>query len=380
MWGKLFMIYDGILRDRASAQNQQEAFIPTPCPQNHAANLLELRDGTLACVWFGGTQEGMADISIHFSRLINNNWSAAIKLQDDPARSEQNPILFNAKNNELWLLYTSQVSGNQDTSIVRRRISHDNGQTWSEPHTLINEIGTFVRQPLVQLDETLLLGTFLCRTEEGVKWVGNDDVSQVKFSHDNGKTWQTVDVPESLGCVHPNIVATNNGLLMLFRSRYADFIYASRSNDHGLTWSVPVASELPNNNSSIQATTLKDGRIALVYNHSSKKNALEQRLGLYDEIEEEGFVEKKPTKTFIKTAFWGAPRAPLMLAISNDDGQTWREKHLLEDGDGYCMTNNSLDKKNRELSYPSIHQTSDGALHIAFTFHRQVIKHIRIKL
>src|SRR3954447_11769194 len=46
-----------------------ETFLPSPCVQNHAANIMPLRNGDLGCVWFGGTQEGMADISIYFSRL-----------------------------------------------------------------------------------------------------------------------------------------------------------------------------------------------------------------------------------------------------------------------------------------------------------------------
>ncbi len=67
-----------------------------------------------------------------------------------------------------------------------------------------------------------------------------------------------------------------------------------------------------------------------------------------------------------------------MLAISSDGGRTWPDRRLIEDGDGFCLTNNSTDKKNRELSYPSIHQMPDGSLHIAFTYHRQAIKHVRI--
>ena len=51
----------------------------------------------------------------------------------------------------------------------------------------------------------------------------------------------------------------------------------------------------------------------------------------------------------------------------------------LETGDGYCLTNNSLDRRNRELSYPSVHQMPDGSLHVAFTYHRQRIKHVVIK-
>lgn len=47
-------------------------------------------------------------------------------------------------------------------------------------------------------------------------------------------------------------------------------------------------------------------------------------------------------------------------------------------GDGHCLTNNSRDGLNRELSYPSIAQTPDGALHIAYTHHRKVIRHIML--
>ncbi|PPD15582.1 MAG: glycosyl hydrolase [Methylobacterium sp.] len=375
---------DGILRPREGFAGQSEAFLPSPCPQNHAANLMTLGDGSLACVWFGGTQEGMADISVHVSRLEPGatRWSEAVKLVDDPTRSEQNPILFPAPGGELWLLYTSQKSGNQDTAVVRRRISHDHGRSWSAPEAMIAEAGTFVRQPiLARANGDLLLGTFLCRTVPGVKWVGDDDISALRLSRDGGQSWRRIDVPESLGCVHMNIVEAGGGeLLALYRSRWADFIHASRSFDGGQSWSAPQPNELPNNNSSIQATRLADGRIALVYNHSSAANATDRRLSLYDEIEDDEPMEAPaaPVPKPARTAFWGAPRAPLMLAISVDGGRTWPDRRLIEDGDGFCLTNNSTDKKNRELSYPSIHQMPDGSLNIAFTYHRQAIKHVRI--
>ena len=68
------------------------------CVQNHAANLTVLANGDLACVWFGGTQEGVPDISVQFSRLPKggDRWTAPETLSDDPTRSEQNPILFPA--------------------------------------------------------------------------------------------------------------------------------------------------------------------------------------------------------------------------------------------------------------------------------------------
>lgn len=370
---------DGVLRPRAEHPGQFEAYLPSPCAQNHAANLMVLGDGSLGCVWFGGTQEGMADISAHFAKLAPGatRWSAATKLVDDPGRSEQNPILFPTPSGELQLLYTSQKSGNQDTAIVRRRISRDHGASWSAADTMIADPGTFVRQPVqVLANGDWLLGTFLCRTTPGVKWVGDDDLSALRISSDQGRTWRRVDVPDSLGAVHMNVVEAGGGELVAFyRSRWADFVHASRSSDGGASWSAPAPTVLPNNNSSIQATRLTDGRIALVYNHSSAANAAERRLSLYDEIDDgDGATAEQPQRA--RTAFWGAPRAPLSLVLSADGGRTWSERLDLETGDGYCMTNNSTDRKNRELSYPSVHQGPDGRLNVAFTYHRQAIKHI----
>src|SRR4051795_5205043 len=83
-----------IIRAGATDAARMEAYLPSPCVQNHAANIMPLPGGDVACVWFGGTQEGIPDISVWFSRLRGGRWSEPVKLSDDPARSEQNPILF----------------------------------------------------------------------------------------------------------------------------------------------------------------------------------------------------------------------------------------------------------------------------------------------
>lgn len=75
--------------------------------------------------------EGKPDISIYLSRLISGqqSWSETEKMTEDSTRSEQNPVLFRAPFGDLWLLYTSQNAGNQDSAIVKHRISTDNGRT-----------------------------------------------------------------------------------------------------------------------------------------------------------------------------------------------------------------------------------------------------------
>jgi predicted neuraminidase len=352
------------------------SFLPTPCVQNHAAFLHPLPSGELGCVWFGGTQEGVPDISVHFSRLGASGWSEPARLSDDPTRSEQNPLLFTAPDGRLWLLWTAQISGNQDTAIIRRRISHDGGRSWGPISTLLDRTGLFIRQPIVVLENgDWLLPTWLCPTPAAGAWRGDEDTSVVLVSSDHGATWMPHDVPGSTGCVHMNIVDSKDGtLLALYRSRWADFVYASRSTN-GRDWSAPRPIELPNNNSSIQATRLANGHVALAYNHASAADATGRRLSLYDDIGGEPPAE---VPTSGRAAFWGAPRAPMTIAISEDGGRTWPHRRDVETGDGFCMTNNSKEKLNRELSYPSIVQTPDGALHLAYTHFRQAIRYVRL--
>ncbi len=384
---------DGVVK---TADGADFAYLPAPTVQSHAANLLTLPDGRLGCVWFGGTQEGVPDISIWFSALEpgSSQWSAPEQLSDDSARSEQNPILFTNTDGALWLLYTAQKAGNQDTAEVRRRISLDSGRTWGDVETLFaaNETGgVFVRQlPVVLPSGRLIIPIFRCITTPGEKWVGNSDDSAVMISDDAGATWTETVLPGSLGCVHMNIQPVADGsLLALFRSRWADSIYESRSTDDGSTWSEPVPTELPNNNSSIQFVALADGRLALVYNHSRSGEGTERRLSLYDEIDDDGLAEEQgqvaepDASVFseddgVKRAFWGTPRSPMTLAISEDSGRSWPIRRNLDVGDGYCLSNNSRDGLNREYSYPSIHQGPDGALNIAYTYFRQAIKFVRV--
>ena len=307
---------------------RMEAFIPTPCVQNHAAFLLRLPGGDVGCVWFGGTQEGVPDISVHISRMEAgaDRWSPAVRLSDDPTRSEQNPLLFNAPDGRLWLLWTAQVSGNQDTAIIRRRISADGGRSWGAIETLFGEqpgFGTFLRSPIVVLDNgDWLLPIWRCTKPPVGAWIGDLDTSSVMISADAGATWTEIAVPGSTGCVHMSIVDLRDGTLAAFyRSRWADRIYRSQSSDGGRSWSAPEPTELPNNNSSVMVTRLADGRLAIVYNHSSEADATGRRLSLYDDIGGDDLAPAAPPAG--RSAFWGAPRAPMTLALSTDQGRTW---------------------------------------------------------
>ncbi|MEA5032735.1 MAG: exo-alpha-sialidase [Sphaerochaeta sp.] len=375
---------NGTIGPALGDRQRLEAYLPTDTVQNHASNVLPMPNGDLLCTWFAGTQEGMSDISIYVARLQagTQTWSTPEKVSDDPARSEQNPVFFPVPDGKLWLMWTSQESGNQDSAVVMRRISSDGGYTWGPIELFIDTPGTFVRQPPVILENgDWLLTVFYCVHVPGQKWVGNKDYSAVKISSDQGKTWKEIVVPGSLGCVHMNIIDLGGGsLVAFFRSRWADHVYTTRSRDWGKTWDAAEPTELPNNNSSIQVCRLQNGHLAMVFNNMNAENCTERRVSLYDDIGEDD-TPVQPAKVedpTAKTAFWGAPRAPLSIALSLDDGKSWRIVKDLEVGDGYCMTNNSKEAINREYSYPSIKQSIDGKLHITYTYFRQRIKYVCI--
>jgi predicted neuraminidase len=356
-------------------------FVPPSTVQVHASNLLQLPNGDILCAWFGGSQEGLSDICIHFSRLQKgaSNWSEPLTISDDKDRSEQNPVLFlNPETKDLWVLYTAQPAGNQNQAVVRYRVSQDDGETWSEAKNLFEDEGLFIRQPLVVLkDGTWVLPAWYCRTPPGYRWIGNDDISVVKYTHDCGRTWHEKTVPESTGAVHMNIKALKDGTFIAFyRSRWADNIYTSSSQDC-INWSKPEPTELPNPNSGICFDVLSDGRLIIVYNDSAFQPGQSKREGLYDDITpEDDKRANQPTQS--KEAIWGVPRKTLTVGISADVGKTWKTK-VLQEGGGYCMTNNSRTQANKELSYPSISVYGD-VVSVAFTFWRQRIRFCRFEV
>ncbi|WP_020431941.1 exo-alpha-sialidase, partial [Paenibacillus riograndensis] len=128
---------------------------------------------------------------------------------------------------------------------------------------------------------------------------------------DEGATWRNVEVPGSRGRVHCNVIEIAPGKLIgLFRSRSADNIYFAKSDDNGETWTEPVRTELPNNNSSISAIKLASGKLAVIYNDLR--------------------FNDKPDITV-----WPFERCPVTVAISEDEGRTWPYRRHVETGEGF---------------------------------------------
>jgi predicted neuraminidase len=368
-------------RLRRIAVGRDEAFLPSPVVQNHASYLTVLPDGTVLCAWFGGSLEGKSDISIRASLLRPgaDAWGAVATLSDDPDHSEQNPLVFVAPDGSHLLIHTSQPSGNQDECQIRMaRLSIDGARITADAGRYLDlPRGSFVRGNVQVLgDGSWLLPLFRCVSRPGQKWTGSHDVAAFGISSDGGETWSYAEVPGSVGSVHMSPVATARGLAAFYRRRQADRVHRSESAD-GRTWTAPAPTDVPNNNSSIAVTRLASGEIAMICNPVNAEMSPARRTSLYDELgEDDARPDADPDGGC--TPVWGVPRAPLAICVSQDEGRSFPERYLLEDGEGTCLSNNSLDGRNRELSYPWLVEARDGTLHAAFTFHRRAIKHVRL--
>jgi len=365
---------------KQGTEGRTEAFLPSPMVQNHAAFIERLDDGTLACLWFGGTLEGKSDISIFGSTLAPGAaaWSAPVQLSNDPERSEQNPVL--AHNGHGWqLFHTAQPAGNQDECLLRARtISLVDGRfETGEPRLVGLPRGCFIRGRFVRrADGAWMMPIFRCVSRPGQRWTGSHDTAAIGISHDDGETWTLEEVPGSIGSVHMTIVPLEgNRMVAFYRRRQADFVHRSVSEDGGMTWSPPEATDVPNNNSSINVIRLSDGRLAMVCNPTSAATSSDRRASLYDEIEA---GDDRPDATGGCNPIWGVPRAPLSLCISTDEGRTFPLRRVIDDSPGTCLSNNSEDGRNKELSYPYLLEADDGGLHVAYTYFRRAIKYVRL--
>lgn len=377
---------NGVLR--TVSLGRDEALLPSPMVQNHAAFLHLFEDGALACAWFGGTLEGKSDISIFASVLPKgaSAWGAPQQLSFDPLHSEQNPVLFKAPDGRLWLFHTSQPSGNQDECRIRmaeiRRDGADSTKLAAEEGRYLDlPRGCFVRAPLVVRDDgAWLLPIFRCVQRPGQKWNGSHDTAAVGVSEDGGKTWRLDELEQSTGCVHMSpALLHGDQFAAFFRRRQADFVYRTESVDGGRSWSVPQATDVPNNNSSIAVTRLRDGRLAMICNPVNAALSPDRRASLYDELgEDDGRPDADPQGGCVPV--WGVPRAPVTVCLSQDGGKTFPVRVLIEDGPGTCLSNDSTDGRNKEMSYPWLLEEPDGTMHLAYTYHRRAIKYVRLAL
>jgi alpha-L-rhamnosidase len=306
-----------------------------PFPSCHAATIAETPEGLVAA-WFGGTREGHPDVEIWTSRLVNDHWtkpvSVANGIVNDTLRYPcYNPVLYQAPHGKLFLFYKIGPRPAKWKGWVKT--STDNGRTWSEAEALPEGFIGPVKDKPVMLSNGILLSP---SSTENDGWKVHFEASA-----DTGKTWTMIgpiNDGKTVSAIQPAILIHKNGDLQALARSKVRAILDTWSHDNGKTWTPLTPMALPNNNSGLDAVTLKDGRFLLVYNHVLPP------------------ADAKNGK--------GA-RTPLNLAWSKD-GKTWYAAAILEDS------------PISQYSYPSIIQGYDGMVHIVYTWRRQKIKYVKV--
>lgn len=292
-------------------------------PSCHASTIIQTKKG-LMTAWFGGTEERNPDVGIWVSHFNGGKWTKPVEVVNGIQHKAKrypcwNPVLYN-NGKEILLFYKAGPSPSAWWGEMMT--SSDEGKTWSRPSRLPEDIFGPVKNKPVLLQN----GELLCpSSSENDGWRVH-----MEFTSDNGITWERTPFlnNKEIRAIQPAILIHKGGRLQMLCRSGSSAILSSWSSDNGRTWSDLTPIALPNPNSGIDAVTLKDGRHLLVYNHIIKGRNI------------------------------------LNVAVS-DDGVIWRAAVLLE---------NEL--KGGEFSYPAVIQTSNGMIHITYTWNRKLIKHV----
>ncbi len=295
---------------------------------HHCSTVAEAPNGDLLCLWYGGSYESADDQALYLARLEKGKriWTTPERLIWNPAQPPGNAIIFKGPRDRMWIVW-GRMEGSRP---VRRgagwgqcrlmmRTSDDNGETWSEDTEMPGSLGWLPRNAPLTLDNGTLALPISGETEDRYG-------SFLLYLEDDGATWKPGGFIRG-GGGQPTVIQRDNGDLLCLM-RHQPRIMQSVSTDRGLTWSAPEKTELKNPDSGIAMTKLKSGRLVLVFNDTDQDD-----------------------------------RTPLNLIQSYDDGKTWTDLRTLEADWG-------------EFSYPCIIQTSDGMIHLTYTYRRYSIKHV----
>jgi predicted neuraminidase len=303
-----------------------------PTPQSHAATIVDTPSG-LVVAWFGGRQERDPGVGIWLARRQNGHWSAPVEVAngmqpDGSRRPSWNPVLFHPRGGPLMLFY--KVGPDPQHWWGMLKTSQDDGAHWSVSRRLPHGVLGPIKDKPVQLADGSIVSP---SSAELGHW-------RIHFerSDDHGRSWTPstpIANPGAIEAIQPSLLAWNDGGLQAIGRTRQNHLFTTRSGDGGRTWSALRLLSVPNPNSGVDAVMLADHRALLVYN---------------------------PT---LSGRDWWDGRGTLAVAVSHD-GEHWAKVLTLEDTPG------------AEFSYPAVIQSSDGLIHIVYTWKRLRIEHVVI--
>ncbi len=302
-----------------------------PFAQCHASTITQCPDGALLAAWFGGAEEKNPDVGIWMSRCENRVWTPprlAAKIEES---AHWNPVLFTDAEGKVRLFF--KVGPEIDFWRTYWMTSEAGGASWSQPEELVpgdaGGRGPVKNKPIILSDGSWLAPA----STEYQQWLPFAD-----HSSDGGRTWTRsedflIDRTQlkGRGAIQPTFWESAPGQVHALLRSCAGAVWRCDSSDYGKTWSPIYAIDLPNNNSGLDALQLEDGRLLLVLNPVGVN--------------------------------WG-PRTPISLALSVDNGNSWRLVAHFED--------DPVETK-FEYSYPAIIRTSDGVA-VSYTYRRERVR------
>jgi predicted neuraminidase len=359
----------------AQPMYESELIFPKEKLHNHSSMITELPDGGLFTAWYRGSGERQADdVALIYSRRApgSKQWSKPALLADTPGFPDCNPTVFVDSRRRLWLVWPVILANEWHTALLKYKISSDYADASKPPKWDVTDDALFVPrnfeakslsvlEPMLHSSGAKWAETMIGRAKDKyfsrMGWMPRAhpvelksgriivplysdgyDYSLMAFTDDGGKTWSSSEPLVAYGAIQPSIAVKRDGTLVTYMRDNGPppkRLHVAESKDDGVTWSAVRDSDLPNPGSGAEVITLAGGRWALAYNDTEKG------------------------------------RHSLAIAISGDEGVTWKwKRHLeLEAGNNY--------------GYPSLIQSRDGSIHATYshtTKDGQAIKHAHFNL
>jgi predicted neuraminidase len=310
-------------------------------PSAHSSAICALPSGDLLAVWYGGSREGAEDVALFTARLPagQTQWTAPVTAVDRAMAQHEldrvikkvgNAVVFPGGSGSLWMVYVSVSVGGWSGSALNVKTSEDEGRTWGESHRLtLNpflNLSSLVRnKPIYASDGRIGLPVY---HEMAIKFP--QMLWLTPGANGSVQDYRVRNLSSETGLIQPTLVPLDGDrVLMMLRDRGdGRMMHTAYSDDNGWTWSDAVESSLPNPDAAIDALRLRDGRILVVYNHAA------------------------------------SGRENLRVAISADEGRTWRVGPTIEQAE------------HKEYSYPNMVEDGRGRIHLTYTWQRERIKHV----
>ncbi|MBI4625231.1 MAG: exo-alpha-sialidase [Verrucomicrobia bacterium] len=355
--------------------------------RNHAASLVEMRDGKIRVFWYAGTDEGTQDVTIQTAVFDPRagRWSPERMVASRETTQRAlfryvkklgNPVAGRASDGSLWLFYVTVSLGGWAGSSITAITSRDDGETWSQARRIVTapflNVSTLVKGPSFSYaDGTMGLPVseeFLGKFGELLRLDGS------------GTVIDKVRLSSGRSCLQPvAMIRDPNRALVLMRYAGAERprrVISTATDSAGLNWTPPAKSPLSNSDAALAGLVLPDGRILVALNDSESGRQTLSLVVSSDggaswktacKVEDQSGAESQG----LDDAHYSAAIERLARATNDavTDAESYSKsvKQVMVSKQGYSF----------EFSYPSIIRTSRGDFHLVYTWNEAFIKHVQ---